>query len=58
MVELRGDTDVLLDKVAELETDGWIDRYTRAVIMEVTTYNAQVNNKNTPYHRIIYNYTQ
>jgi polycystin 1L2 len=29
--------------MSELEQDGWIDRYTRAVFVEFTVYNPGVN---------------
>lgn len=42
VVELRGNVEKMTNKITELEQDGWIDRYTRAVFVEFTTYNAQV----------------
>ena len=42
VLELRGDIDSMLADMNELESDGWIDRYTRAIFIEFTTYNAQV----------------
>ena len=41
-MEMRGDIATMLQKIDELEQDGWIDRQTRAVFLEVTAYNAQV----------------
>jgi hypothetical protein len=34
---------VVRDKMSELEQEGWIDRYTRAVFVEFTVYNPGVN---------------
>lgn len=43
VVELRGSEKVLLDKIAQLKEDMWVDRYTRAVFLEFTVYNPFVN---------------
>ncbi|KAK7502419.1 hypothetical protein BaRGS_00006372, partial [Batillaria attramentaria] len=43
VVRLQGSRSDLLDLMARLETEMWVDRYTRAVFIEFTTYNAQVN---------------
>jgi hypothetical protein len=42
VVPLKGDKEELIDFLTRLETQDWIDRYTRAVFVEFTTYNAQV----------------
>ena len=41
--EMRGSLPDLQKKLARVKQSGWIDRYTRAVFIELTTYNAQVN---------------
>ena len=41
--ELKGSIQQMLDKSISLEHEGWIDEYTRAVFLEFTVYNAQVN---------------
>ncbi|KAK7471881.1 hypothetical protein BaRGS_00035465 [Batillaria attramentaria] len=43
VVRLLGSRPDLADLMNRLEKEKWIDRYTRAVIVEFTTYNAQVN---------------
>lgn len=43
VVRLRGNVSVIRDKMSELEQEGWIDRYTRAVFVEFTVYNPGVN---------------
>ncbi|XP_072044193.1 polycystin-1-like isoform X2 [Amphiura filiformis] len=35
--------DTIADQMQQLEKEAWIDRYTRAVFVEFSTYNAQVN---------------
>lgn len=41
--ELRGDEKSLLLRTKELETQAWIDRYTRAILIEFTVYNPGTN---------------
>ncbi|XP_076459182.1 polycystin-1-like [Babylonia areolata] len=43
VVPLKGDRTTLIELMKRLEQEKWIDRYTRAVFVEFTTYNAQVN---------------
>nr|KAG5709464.1 hypothetical protein BaRGS_023146 [Batillaria attramentaria] len=43
LVKLEGSKEDLIELMNRLEREEWIDRYTRAVIVEFTTYNAQVN---------------
>ena len=43
VVELKGDVPTMLRKINRLRSEGWIDRYTRAVFIDFTVYNAQVN---------------
>ncbi|ESO89018.1 hypothetical protein LOTGIDRAFT_228960 [Lottia gigantea] len=43
VVQLRGSKDSVRDVLKELEDDDWIDQYTRAVFVEFTIYNAQIN---------------
>ncbi|XP_071105701.1 polycystin-1-like [Haliotis cracherodii] len=43
VVELRGSKTTLENKMLELEKENWIDKYTRAVFVEFTVYNPQVN---------------
>ncbi|XP_066271869.1 polycystin-1-like protein 2 [Branchiostoma lanceolatum] len=38
-----GDKDTALSVIADLNEADWIDRYTRAVVVEFTVYNANVN---------------
>ena len=40
--ELRGPLRNMLARAAQLKKEGWVDRYTRAVFVEFTVYNAQV----------------
>ncbi|XP_041364430.1 uncharacterized protein LOC121379844 [Gigantopelta aegis] len=40
---LRQNKSTMTDKMLQLEEEGWIDKYTRAVFIEFTVYNAQVN---------------
>ena len=40
--ELRGSLRSMLQRAEQLKEEGWIDRYTRAVFVEFTVYNAQV----------------
>ena len=42
VVPLKGSKTDLIALMNELEQNQWIDRYTRAVFVEFTTYNAQV----------------
>ena len=42
LVPLRGPKADLITLLNTLEQEDWIDRYTRAVFVEFTTYNAQV----------------
>ncbi|XP_047471507.1 polycystic kidney disease protein 1-like 2 [Penaeus chinensis] len=43
VIHLTGKTEDLLQNLKSLQKDHWIDRMTRAVIIEFSTYNAQVN---------------
>ncbi|XP_025099956.1 uncharacterized protein LOC112567446 isoform X4 [Pomacea canaliculata] len=43
LAPLKGSKDELKTFMKKLENEKWIDRYTRAVFVEFTTYNAQVN---------------
>ncbi|KAK3089119.1 hypothetical protein FSP39_001015, partial [Pinctada imbricata] len=43
IVRLRGNTTVLYDKLDQLQREGWVDKYTRAVFIEFTGYNPGVN---------------
>ena len=43
VVELNGNRSVLENKMATLEREGWIDKHTRAVFVEFTVYNPNVN---------------
>jgi polycystin 1L2 len=43
VLELKGDIPTLLSKVKRLQDEKWIDKYTRAVFVDFTIYNAQVN---------------
>ncbi|XP_067670971.1 polycystin-1-like protein 2 [Haliotis asinina] len=43
VVELRGSKDKLEKTMTLLEEENWIDKYTRAVFVEFTVYNPQVN---------------
>ena len=40
--KLRGPLRAMLKRAEELKEEGWIDKYTRAVFVEFTVYNAQV----------------
>ena len=40
--ELRGPLRSMLMRAEQLNKEGWIDKYTRAVFVEFTVYNAQV----------------
>jgi len=42
VAELRGDRATIYDKIAELKAGGWIDKYTRAVFLELAVYNPNV----------------
>ena len=42
-VALKGNIASMLKKINSLRAEGWIDKYTRAVIIDFTIYNAQVN---------------
>ncbi|CAJ0933210.1 unnamed protein product, partial [Mesorhabditis belari] len=42
-LNLDGTADSLRETFAQLRIDGWIDRYTRAIITEFSIYNAQTN---------------
>ena len=41
--ELNKGTDELINRTYELESQAWIDRYTRAVFIEFTVYNPGTN---------------
>ncbi|KAL8606997.1 hypothetical protein ACOMHN_041386 [Nucella lapillus] len=43
VVPLKGSKATLIALMTRLETEKWIDRYSRAIFVEFTTYNAQVN---------------
>ena len=43
VVDLRGNLHNVVKKLEQLESERWIDRYTRVVFLEFTVYNAQVN---------------
>ncbi|XP_071129607.1 polycystin family receptor for egg jelly-like isoform X3 [Mytilus edulis] len=43
VVRLRGNVSTLRNKMIELQEEGWIDRYTRAVFVEFTVYNPGIN---------------
>ena len=43
VVQLRGRIATIQQTLTDLEKHDWIDKYTRAVYAEFTTYNAQVN---------------
>ena len=43
LVRLRGNSTVLYDKLDQLETEGWVDKYTRAIFIEFTVYNPGIN---------------
>jgi len=43
VVQLRGSRSVLLQKLIDLKAEGWIDKYTRAIFLEFTIYNANVS---------------
>jgi polycystin 1L2 len=43
VVNLTGSLNVLLEKVAKLKEEEWMDRYTRAIFLEFTVYNPFVN---------------
>ncbi|GFO38752.1 polycystic kidney disease protein 1-like 2 [Plakobranchus ocellatus] len=43
VVPLEGSKEDLQAKMEQLERENWIDKYTRAVFVEFTVYNAQVN---------------
>lgn len=42
VLALKGSTQDLLDRLNYLQKLGWIDRYTRAVMLEFSVYNANV----------------
>ncbi|CAH1793770.1 unnamed protein product [Owenia fusiformis] len=43
VVKLTGDMYALEDRIEELRQDEWIDKYTRAVLIEFSVYNPYVN---------------
>ncbi|XP_069123973.1 polycystin family receptor for egg jelly-like isoform X2 [Argopecten irradians] len=43
LVRLRGSSHSITRKMKQLESEGWIDKYTRAVFVEFTVYNPGVN---------------
>jgi len=43
VVQLRGDRATLFEKIKDLKDGGWIDKYTRAIFLEFTVYNANVS---------------
>lgn len=43
VVKLIGSKEKLKAKIEQLERDGWMDERTRAVFVEFSLYNAQVN---------------
>ena len=43
LVALKGTVGALVKKIKSLQETSWIDKYTRAVIIDFTVYNAQVN---------------
>ena len=43
-MDLKGSKGDLINLFEKLENENWIDRYTRAVLVEFTVYNAQVSN--------------
>ncbi|XP_047740971.1 uncharacterized protein LOC108680604 [Hyalella azteca] len=43
VIRLRAKTDVLLERLTYLQQTHWIDRMTRAVLIEFSTYNAGTN---------------
>ena len=43
VLELRGTIDDMLEKTRQLEHEGWVNEYTRAVFVEFTVYNPQLN---------------
>ncbi|CAG0899541.1 unnamed protein product [Cyprideis torosa] len=43
VMEFRGRTDQLQEKLKELQRKRWIDQYTRGVFLEFCTYNVNVN---------------
>ncbi|XP_064112518.1 uncharacterized protein LOC135219572 isoform X1 [Macrobrachium nipponense] len=43
VLDLKGAQDDILKRFTLLQERGWIDRYTRAVILEFSVYNANVN---------------
>jgi len=43
VVQLRGDRTAIFQKIADLKAGGWIDKYTRALFLEFTVYNANVS---------------
>ena len=42
VVPLKGSKTQLIANITMLQNQEWIDRYTRAIFVEFTTYNAQV----------------
>lgn len=43
VAQLRGDRAALFQKIKDLKAGGWIDKYTRAVFLEFSVYNANVS---------------
>ncbi|XP_060063521.1 uncharacterized protein LOC132543982 [Ylistrum balloti] len=43
LVRLKGSSHSISKKMAQLESEGWIDKYTRAIFVEFTVYNPGVN---------------
>ncbi|XP_078692041.1 polycystin-2-like [Branchiostoma floridae x Branchiostoma belcheri] len=43
VVHLDGDKQELVRRMQQLQAEGWLDRNTRAVVVEFSIYNAQVN---------------
>ena len=43
MFELRGTGKDLIAQAKQLESEAWIDKYTRAIIIEFTVYNPGTN---------------
>lgn len=43
VVPLKGDRKAIFAKIQELKNGGWIDKFTRAIFLEFTIYNANVS---------------
>jgi len=43
VMNLRGTVNSMVARMDELESEEWIDKYTRAIFIEFTVYNAQIN---------------